>query len=159
MIRHIVWIKNGNESSHIAQRVENIGSDAGGSVPVVLALWFCANQRAKAETSDRLHAFSQLARCRKRKWLFMKPIARVKKPCSLKGTICSFAHQQYMLSVVRSLLYVDDLIYADGTRLFFARLLSAPIPHGVFRRRIIQKKAGYRYLLLSRYAFLSPVLR
>ena len=29
-------------------------------LPIVLALWF-AQIRAKAETSDRLHAFSQLA--------------------------------------------------------------------------------------------------
>jgi sensor c-di-GMP phosphodiesterase-like protein len=108
--------KNGNESSHIAQRVENIGSDAGGSAPVVLALWF-AQIRAKAETSDRLHAFSQLALQKTEMVVYEADRAR-EKALQFKGTICSFAHQQYMLSVVRSLLYVDDLIYADGTRLF-----------------------------------------
>ncbi len=105
-------------------------------LPVVLALWF-AQIRAKAETSDRLHAFSQLALQKTEMVVYEADRAR-EKALQFKGTICSFAHQQYMLSVVRSLLYVDDLIYADG-RVCFARLRSAPIPHGVFRRRIIQK--------------------
>lgn len=82
-------------------------------LPVVLALWF-AQIRAKAETSDRLHAFSQLALQKTEMVVYEADRAR-EKALQLKGTICSFAHQQYMLSVVRSLLYVDDLIYADGT--------------------------------------------
>ncbi|WP_211843858.1 EAL domain-containing protein [Raoultella ornithinolytica] len=85
-------------------------------LPVVLALWF-AQIRAKAETSDRLHAFSQLALQKTEMVVYEADRAR-EKALQFKGTICSFAHQQYMLSVVRSLLYVDDLIYADGTRLF-----------------------------------------
>ncbi|WP_434637337.1 EAL domain-containing protein [Klebsiella sp. I138] len=85
-------------------------------LPVLLALWF-AQIRAKAETSDRLRAFSQLALQKTEMVIYEADQAR-DKAMRFKGIICSPAHQQYMLSIVRSLLYVDDLIYADGTRLF-----------------------------------------
>lgn len=35
-----------------------------------------------------------------------------------QGAICSPQHQQYLLGIVRGLLYIDDLIYANGTHFF-----------------------------------------
>lgn len=90
-------------------------------LPVVLALWF-AQIRAKAETSDRLRAFSQLALQKTEMVVYEAERAR-EKALQFKGEMCSAGHQQYMLSIVRSLLYVDDLIYADGP-VCFARLRS-----------------------------------
>ncbi len=90
-------------------------------LPVVLALWF-AQIRAKAETSDRLRAFSQLALQKTEMVVYEADRAR-EKALQFKGEMCSAGHQQYMLSIVRSLLYVDDLIYADGPRLFCSTAL------------------------------------
>ncbi len=52
-------------------------------LPVVLALWF-AQIRAKAETSDRLRAFSQLALQKTEMVVYEADRAR-ERPCSLKG--------------------------------------------------------------------------
>lgn len=54
----------GDSAPHKALRV--IGTGLVILLPVVLALWF-AQLRAKAETIDQLHSFSQLA-LQKRKW-------------------------------------------------------------------------------------------
>lgn len=83
-------------------------------LPIVLALWF-AQLRAKAETADRLRSFSQLALQKTELVVDEVELAR-KKALQYTGTLCSPEHQQYMLGIVRSLLYVDDLIYADGTQ-------------------------------------------
>lgn len=62
-------------------------------LPVVLALWF-AQIRAKAETSDRLHAFSQLALQKTEMVVYEADRAR-EKPCSLRG--------QYALSHISNI--------------------------------------------------------
>lgn len=38
------------------------------------------------------------------------------KASQYRGELCSAEHQRYLLHIVRGLLYVEDLIYANGQR-------------------------------------------
>ncbi len=38
------------------------------------------------------------------------------KASQYRGELCSADHQRYLLHIVRGLLYVEDLIYANGQR-------------------------------------------
>lgn len=83
-------------------------------LPVVLALWF-AQIRAREEISDRLQSFSQLALQKTEMVIHESEQAR-EKAMQFTGELCSPQHQHYMLNIVRGLLYVDDLIYANGNK-------------------------------------------
>ncbi|PMC21787.1 EAL domain-containing protein, partial [Klebsiella aerogenes] len=83
-------------------------------LPVVLALWF-AQIRAREEISDRLQSFSQLALQKTEMVIHESEQAR-EKAMQFEGVLCSPQHQHYMLNIVRGLLYVDDLIYANGNK-------------------------------------------
>lgn len=85
-------------------------------LPVMLALWF-AQIRARAETADQLRLFSQLA-LQKTEMVIREADEARDKARLFQGEKCSPQHQQYMLGIVRGLLYVDDLIYANGTHFF-----------------------------------------
>ncbi len=113
--------KNGNESSHIAQRVENIGSDAGGSAPRRAGTVVCANQSQSRNLRSAPRIFT--AGAAETEMVVYEADRAREKALQFKGEMCSAGHQQYMLSIVRSLLYVDDLIYADGPRLFCSTAL------------------------------------
>ncbi|HHG8771660.1 TPA: EAL domain-containing protein [Raoultella planticola] len=95
-------------------------------LPVVLALWF-AQIRAKAETTDQLRSFSQLALQKTEMVIYEAERAR-EKAMQYQGTICSPGHQQYMLTIVRSSLYVDDLIYANDSRFFCSTSVHPDTP-------------------------------
>ncbi|TQF08247.1 EAL domain-containing protein, partial [Myxococcus llanfairpwllgwyngyllgogerychwyrndrobwllllantysiliogogogochensis] len=82
-------------------------------LPMVLASWL-AQHRAKVETDDQLRSFSQLA-LQKTEMVIHEVEEARKKAMQYQGIICSPQHQRYMLDIVRSLLYVNDLIYAKGT--------------------------------------------
>lgn len=88
-------------------------------LPVMLALWF-AQLRAVTETSSQLRTFAQLALDKTELVIEQVDLARdaAKK---YQGEVCSPAHRQYMLNVVRGRLYVADLIYADGQRFYVPR--------------------------------------
>ncbi len=92
-------------------------------LPVMLALWF-AQLRAVTETSSQLRTFAQLALDKTELVIEQVDLARdaAKK---YQGEVCSPAHRQYMLNVVRGRLYVADLIYADGQR-FLCSTVSTP---------------------------------
>ncbi|HDX8865454.1 TPA: EAL domain-containing protein [Klebsiella michiganensis] len=85
-------------------------------LPVLLALWF-AQIRAKAETADQLRLFSRLA-LQKTEMVIREADEARDKARLYQGAICSPQHQQYLLGIVRGLLYIDDLIYANGTHFF-----------------------------------------
>ena len=120
-------------------------------LPVMLALWF-AQIRAKAETADQLRLFSRLA-LQKTELVIREADEARDKARMYQGEVCSPYHQQYLLGIVRGLLYIDDLIYANGSHFF---LLHCGTPRdGVANSgRNLYQKAGYRDLLLPRNAFL-----
>lgn len=85
-------------------------------LPVLLALWF-AQIRAKTETISQLRSFSQLA-LQKIEMVIAEAEAARDKARLFQGDKCSPQHQQYMLDIVRGLLYINDLIYANGPYFF-----------------------------------------
>lgn len=85
-------------------------------LPVVLALWF-AQIRARTETAEQLRLFSRLA-LQKTELVIREADEAREKAGLYQGEICSPHHQQYLLGIVRGLLYIDDLIYANGSRFF-----------------------------------------
>lgn len=120
-------------------------------LPVVLALWF-AQIRAREEISDRLQSFSQLALQKTEMVIHESEQAR-EKAMQFTGELCSPQHQHYMLNIVRGLLYVDDLIYANGNKFICS---TAVHPEGVENSRgELHPPARRLYLLLPRYAVLS----
>jgi len=102
----------GDSTPHKALRL--IGTGLVILLPVVLALWF-AQLRAKAETIDQLHSFSQLA-LQKTEMVIREADQARAKASQYRGELCSAEHQRYLLHIVRGLLYVEDLIYANGQR-------------------------------------------
>ncbi|MFH7115588.1 CSS-motif domain-containing protein, partial [Klebsiella pneumoniae] len=102
----------GDSAPHKALRL--IGTGLVILLPVVLALWF-AQLRAKAETIDQLHSFSQLA-LQKTEMVIREADQARAKASQYRGELCSADHQRYLLHIVRGLLYVEDLIYANGQR-------------------------------------------
>lgn len=93
-------------------------------LPVLLALWF-AQIRAKAETGDQLRLFSRLA-LQKTELVIREADEARDKARLYQGEICSPQHQQYLLGIVRGLLYIDDLIYANGTHFFCSTTVRRP---------------------------------
>ena len=75
-------------------------------LPVLLALWF-AQIRAKAETGDQLRLFSRLA-LQKTELVIREADEARDKARLYQGEIFSPQHQQYLLGIVRGLLYIDD---------------------------------------------------
>ncbi|STV96794.1 cyclic diguanylate phosphodiesterase (EAL) domain-containing protein [Klebsiella michiganensis] len=120
-------------------------------LPVLLALWF-AQIRAKAETADQLRLFSRLA-LQKTEMVIREADEARDKARLYQGAICSPQHQQYLLGIVRGLLYIDDLIYANGTHFFCStsvrRQTGWQIPAATYT-----KKPDVAILLLPRDPFL-----
>ena len=83
-------------------------------LPVILALWL-AQLRAKAETLDQLRSFSRLA-LQKTEMVIREGIQARARGIQYKGSPCSPRHQRYMLDIVHGLIYIEDLIYAEGNR-------------------------------------------
>lgn len=92
-------------------------------LPVMLALWF-AQQRAVNETSGQLRSFAQLALDKTELVIQQVEIAR-RAAEHYSGDICTPAHRQNMLNIVRGRLYIADLLYAEG-RQFFCSTTSTP---------------------------------
>ena len=92
----------GDSAPHKALRL--IGTGLVILLPVVLALWF-AQLRAKAETIDQLHSFSQLA-LQKTEMVIREADQARAKASQYRGELCSADHQRYLLHIVRGLLYV-----------------------------------------------------
>jgi sensor c-di-GMP phosphodiesterase-like protein len=105
-------------------------------LPVLLALWF-AQIRAKAETADQLRLFSRLA-LQKTEMVIREADEARDKARLYQGAICSPQHQQYLLGIVRGLLYIDDLIYANGTHFFCSTSVRRQTGGG-FRPQLYQK--------------------
>ncbi|MFO3904557.1 EAL domain-containing protein [Enterobacter hormaechei] len=82
------------------------------SLPVMLALWF-AQQRAVNETRSQLSSFAQLALDKTELVIQQVELARHAAE-QYSGDICTPAHRQDMLNIVRGRLYIADLLYADG---------------------------------------------
>ncbi|MGL5599618.1 MAG: EAL domain-containing protein [Silvania sp.] len=92
-------------------------------LPVMLSLWF-AQQRAISETSSHLRSFAELALDKTELVIQQVDLAR-NDAVKYAGDICTPAHRQYMLNIVRGRLYIADLIYAKD-RDFLCSTLSTP---------------------------------
>ncbi|MFN1130996.1 EAL domain-containing protein [Enterobacter sp. RHB15-C17] len=96
-------------------------------LPVMLALWF-AQLRAVTETSSQLRSFAQLALDKTELVIEQVDLARDAAE-KYQGEICSPAHRQYMLNVVRGRLYVSDLIYAEGQQFLCSTVMTPDKPY------------------------------
>lgn len=92
-------------------------------LPVMLALWF-AQQRAVNETSSQLRSFAQLALDKTELVIQQVDLARHTAE-QYSGDICTPAHRQNMLNIVRGRLYIADLLYTEG-RQFLCSTTSTP---------------------------------
>ena len=91
-------------------------------LPVMLALWF-AQLRAVSETRNQLRSFAQLALDKTELVIQQVDLARNAAE-QYQGDLCSPAHRQYMLNVVRGRLYIADLIYANGRDFLCSTILT-----------------------------------
>lgn len=91
-------------------------------LPVLLALWF-AHIRAVSETRNQLHSFAQLVLDKTELVILQADLARDAAE-QYQGQACTPAHQQRMLNIIRGRLYINELIYAKGQRLFPALTIN-----------------------------------
>jgi len=91
-------------------------------LPVMLALWF-AQLRAVSETSSQLRSFAHLALDKTELVIQQVNLARSAAE-KYNGNICTPAHRQYMLNIVRGRLYISDLIYANGHDFICSTILT-----------------------------------
>ena len=96
-------------------------------LPVMLALWFAHIQAVK-ETGSQLRSFAQLALDKTEVVIREVEIAR-NEALKFNGQICSPAHRQNMLNVIRGRLYVADLIYTRGDHFLCSTSLTLPRPY------------------------------
>ena len=82
-------------------------------LPVLLALVVCADTRQSGNRRSAAVVFS--AGVAKTELVIHEADEARDKARLYQGEICSPQHQQYLLGIVRGLLYIDDLIYANGT--------------------------------------------
>lgn len=106
-------------------------------LPVMLALWF-AQLRAVSETRNQLRSFAQLALDKTELVIHQVDLARNAAE-HYQGNVCSPAHRQYMLNIVRGRLYIADLIYAEGREFRCSTVLTPAtaytIPHANYTRK------------------------
>jgi sensor c-di-GMP phosphodiesterase-like protein len=106
-------------------------------LPVMLALWF-AQLRAVSETRNQLRSFAQLALDKTELVIQQVDLARNAAE-QYQGNLCSPAHRQYMLNVVRGRLYIADLIYANGRDFLCSTILTPAaaytIPDANYKRK------------------------
>ncbi len=76
------------------------------------------------------------------------------KASQYRGELCSADHQRYLLHIVRGLLYVEDLIYANGQRFICSTSVHQQTGWRMPAANYT-KKAGCRDLLLPGHAVLS----
>ncbi len=99
------------------------------SLPVMLALWF-AQQRAVNETRSQLSTFAQLALDKTELVIQQVELARHTAE-QYSGDICTPAHRQNMLNIVRGRLYIADLLYADGREFRCSTTSTPDIPYTI----------------------------
>lgn len=96
-------------------------------LPVMLALWF-AQLRAVTETSSQLRTFAELALDKTELVIQQVDLARDSAE-KYRGELCSPAHRQYMLNVMRGRLFVADVIYARGQQFLCSTVLAPEQPY------------------------------
>ena len=141
----------GDSAPHKALRL--IGTGLVILLPVVLALCF-AQLRAKAETIDQLHSFSQLA-LQKTEMVIREADQARAKASQYRGELCSADHQRYLLHIVRGLLYVEDLIYANSALSVQRPFISKPA--GGCRRLITPKSRMSRFTITGTRRFIQAL--
>lgn len=137
-------------------------------LPVMLSLWF-AHVRAVKETSTHLRSFAQLALDKTERVIGQVETVRSAAD-KYHGQVCSPAHREYMLNIIRSSLYVADLIYAHGDHFLcstsFAPAQSYAIspaeykPHpdiAVYYYRDTPFYAGYKMVYVQRGNYVAVV--
>lgn len=142
----------GDSAPHKALRL--IGTGLVILLPVVLALWF-AQLRAKAETIDQLHSFSQLA-LQKTEMVIREADQARAKASQYRGELCSADHQRYLLHIVRGLLYVEDLITLTASALSVQRPFISK-PAGGCRRLITPKSRMSRFTITGTRRFIRAL--
>lgn len=96
-------------------------------LPVMLALWF-AQLRAVTETSAQLRTFADLALDKTELVIQQVDLTRENAE-KYQGKLCTPAHRQYMLNVVRGRLFVADLIYAEGQNFLCSTVFTPEQPY------------------------------
>lgn len=95
-------------------------------LPVIFSVWF-AQLRAVSDTRDHLRSFAQLILNRTSMVVQDALLAR-SMAASFRGDICSDAHRQFMLDIVRGHLFVEDIIYARGDNFLCSTQFTLPHP-------------------------------
>lgn len=93
-------------------------------LPVMLTLWF-AHLRAVNETRDHLRSFAQLVLDKTEIVVQDADLARDEAE-QYQGQVCTPAHRNNMLDIVRGQLYVNDLIYAEGDNFLCSTVIDEP---------------------------------
>ena len=135
----------GDSAPHKALRL--IGTGLVILLPVVLALWF-AQLRAKAETIDQLHSFSQLA-LQKTEMVIREADQARAKASQYRGELCSADHQRYLLHIVRGLLLTASALSVQ--RPFISK------PAGGCRRLITPKSRMSRFTITGTRRFIRAL--
>ncbi|MCZ3384665.1 EAL domain-containing protein [Kosakonia sp. SOY2] len=91
-------------------------------LPLMLSLWF-AHIRAVKETSAQLQSFAQLALNKTER--VIQQVDTVRSAAEkYHGQICAPEHRAAMLNIVRSSMYVSDLIYARGDHFLCSSVIT-----------------------------------
>lgn len=93
-------------------------------LPVMLALWL-AHLRAVNDTREHLRSFAQLVLDKTEIVVQDADLARNQAE-QYHGAICTPAHRDNMLDIVRGQLYVNDLIYAEGDNFLCSTTTGEP---------------------------------
>ncbi len=96
-------------------------------LPVMLAVYF-AHVRATDETQQHLNSFALLV-IEKTEGVIQHVEAAQREAHRYSGRICSQQHMQNLLDIARSKLYVEELIYAQGTRFLCSTVHKPSVPY------------------------------
>ncbi|WP_202305247.1 EAL domain-containing protein [Dryocola clanedunensis] len=96
-------------------------------LPVVLAIYF-AHIRAASETRQHLSSFAQLV-IEKTELVIQQVTTAQEEAGKYTGQICDTHHMHKMLDIVRSKLYVEDLIYTNGSEFLCSSAYKPAVPY------------------------------
>nr|WP_264373409.1 CSS-motif domain-containing protein [Kosakonia radicincitans] len=132
-----------------------VGIIIGVILPVMLSLWF-AHIRAVNETAFQLRSFAHLALNKTE--VVIQQVDSVRTAAEkFHGQICSQEHRKAMLDIVRSSLYVADLIYAHGDQ-FLCSSVIAPRNRMLLRPQSINARLTLLFIITAIPPFM-PVIK
>ncbi|WP_343711672.1 EAL domain-containing protein [Kosakonia radicincitans] len=145
-----------------------VGIIIGVILPVMLSLWF-AHIRAVNETAFQLRSFAHLALNKTE--VVIQQVDSVRTAAEkFHGQICSQEHRKAMLDLVRSSLYVADLIYAHGDQFLCSSVIApaqsyaiAPAEYkrspdiAIYYYRNTPFYAGYKMVYMQRGNYVAVI--